>query len=135
MSSVNILLLEDSDLDADLTAARLEREGIRFSMDRVASRDEFVAALARRHYDVVLADHSLPSFDGMTALALARERAPQTPFIIVSGMLGEEKAIEAIKAGAADYVLKQRLERLGPAVKLALVEARERAERRRTSSS
>ncbi len=130
-SDLRVLLLEDSELDAELVVHQLVDGGLQCAPERVQSRSEFAAALDRGGWDVILSDYSLPGFDGGAALHLARERCPDVPFLFVSGAIGEEVAIETLKAGATDYVLKHRLERLVPAVRRALAEARERAERRR----
>ncbi len=127
---LRILHLEDSDLDAELVRVSLEREGYACSIVRADSRASFVESLSDGPFDVILADHSLPSFDGVSALEIARETYPDTPYIFVSGTIGEELAIEYMKTGATDYVLKQRLGRLGPSVRRALVEADERRERK-----
>ena len=108
--------------------ATLAGEGIDCDVMVVATRDDFVAAL-EEGIDLVLADFALPAFDGMAALAIVREKHPDLPFVFVSGRLGEEAAIESLKSGATDYVLKNRLSRLAPAVNRALSEAEERAER------
>jgi PAS domain S-box-containing protein len=129
MDDIRILLVEDSDLDAELIAARLRAERLPVVLTRVFTRGDFEAACDRGDFDVVLCDFSLPAFDGATALAIARERCPGAPFIFVSGMLGEEIAVDVLKRGATDYVLKQRLERLGPAIRQAVQARRERAER------
>ena len=100
---------------------------------RVARRD-FKAALAGPPPDLVLADYTLPGFDGLAALKIVLEHWPDMPFIFVSGSLGEERAIEALKSGATDYVLKDRLQRLPAVVNRALTEARERRERRQARS-
>ncbi|MGF9694176.1 HWE histidine kinase domain-containing protein [Rhizobium sp. 0TCS1.26] len=126
-----ILLLEDSNLDAELICQHLEQLQPAPEVRRAVNRAEFIAALDDIGYDVILADFSLPDFDGMAALQLAHSRVPETPFIFVSGVLGEEAAIESFRRGATDYVLKQRLIRLAAAVERALAEANERAERRR----
>ncbi|WP_435019158.1 response regulator [Tundrisphaera sp. TA3] len=131
MTRIFILHLEDSVLDAELVCKCLRKDDLKFEYSRVDGRDEFIAALETHRHSVILADHSLPSFDGLSALELARKLTPDTPFLFVSGVLGEEVAIEMLKRGATDYVLKQRLDRLGPAVRRALTEASERAERRR----
>ncbi|WP_406854418.1 HWE histidine kinase domain-containing protein [Alsobacter sp. KACC 23698] len=128
---VNILLVEDSELDADLVSEYLARSGLTFTIQRVESREDFTAQLHEGGYDLILSDFSLPSFDGMSALSLARELSPHTPFIFVSGVLGEEIAIESLKQGATDYVLKPRLQRLGPAVERALRESEVRHQRLR----
>jgi signal transduction histidine kinase len=126
---IRILLLEDSQIDGELIRERLQRALDGFTMTQVVLREEFEAALAGASFDLVLADYSLPGFDGMAALEIAKVLAPETPFIVVSGVLGEEFAIEALKRGATDYVLKQRLSRLPAAVRRALAEAHERRER------
>ena len=131
MSRIVILHLEDSPLDAELVRNRLRKDAIDYEYHRVDTRDEFIEAIDSRRFSLILADHSLPSFDGISALELARARVPDTPFLFVSGVLGEEVAIDRLKLGATDYVLKQRLDRLGPAVRRALTEAGERADRRR----
>src|SRR6202008_3467359 len=98
---------------------------------RIQTREDFVDSLKGPAFDVILADYRLPSFDGLTALSLAREMRPATPFIFVSGTLGgEEVAIEALKTGATDYVVKSRLARLVPSVRRALREASERVKRK-----
>lgn len=127
---LRILHLEDDPVDAELVETTLTAERLGGVITVVATRDEFAAALARGGIDLVLADFALPTFDGMTALAMVRERDPDLPFIFVSGRLGEEAAIDSLKNGATDYVLKNRLARLAPAVGRALAEAVERRERR-----
>jgi len=130
-TSLRILILEDSPLDAELTLAALADGGIAFTATRVETRDDFLTALEQGETDLILADYALPSFDGIAALAIARVVAPAIPFIFVSGTLGEELAIETLKSGATDYVLKQRLARLVPSVQRALREAAERDQRQR----
>ncbi|HEV2557338.1 MAG TPA: histidine kinase dimerization/phosphoacceptor domain -containing protein [Microvirga sp.] len=127
--TLRFLLLEDSALDAELVSEHLQGVDLVHVLDRVVTRDEFVAAVTQVSYDLILADYALPSFDGMSALSIAQEICPDTPFVFVSATLGEEVAIEALKRGATDYVLKQRLERLPGTVLRALAEAGERAER------
>ncbi|WP_062228297.1 sensor histidine kinase [Aureimonas frigidaquae] len=124
-----ILNLEDSDLDAALIEEHLRLAGIRFAIDRVWDREHFLAALKEGTYDLILADYRLPSFDGLAALELARLHAPKLPFIFVSATLGEEIAIEALKQGATDYVIKSRLGRLGACVARALRESEDRLAR------
>ena len=128
---IRILLLEDSATDADLVRHALRRGGLVFSWQLVDNKTAFIEQLKTFLPDLVLADFSLPSLDGYTALKLARERRPDAPFIFVTGTLGEEVAIETLKQGATDYVLKQRLSRLVPSVQRALREAEERTERQR----
>ncbi|MFN7103664.1 MAG: sensor histidine kinase [Pseudorhizobium sp.] len=126
-----ILFLEDSRLDAELIREQLETIRPQPDLHHVTNRREYVQALASPDFDVILADFSLPDFDGLSALEMAREAVPEVPFIFVSGILGEEVAIESFRRGATDYVLKQRLIRLPAAVERALAEARERMERQR----
>jgi len=129
---LRILHLEDDPIDAELVSATLEREGVAGDVLVVETRADFVAALEQEGFDLILADFALPGFDGMSALAIVRERQLDLPFVFVSGRLGEEAAIESLKSGATDYVLKNRLSRLVPAVHRALAEAGEKAERRKT---
>jgi len=128
---LNVLHLEDDYLAAELIGRNLEHEGLSCDITRVWTRADFEAALDRGGFDLVLADYSLPSFDGMSALKAAVAAIPDVPFILVSGVMGEELAVEALKAGATDFVLKSRLSRLGPAVKRALRESADRRERKR----
>ena len=124
-------MVEDSDADAELTLHTLRRGGVVFTCDRVETKTAFTRAIEQSPPDVILSDYSLPSFDGYSALAIAQVKCPRTPFIFVTGTLGEEVAIETLKKGATDYVLKQRLGRLVPSVQRALREAQERQERYR----
>ncbi|MDE3154733.1 MAG: response regulator [Acidobacteriota bacterium] len=127
---LRVLHLEDSTNDAELVAAALASDGLICDLRRVETREAFVAALADP-FDLILADFALPSFDGARAQALARDRQPATPFIFVSGTLGEDVATERLKSGATDYVLKHHLARLPRVVRRALLEAAERAARER----
>jgi signal transduction histidine kinase len=128
---LSLLHLEDDPGDAALVQATLTAAGIDCSSNCVQTRDEFVAALEQGGVDLVLSDFSLPAFDGLSAVAMVRARWPKIPIILVSGTLGEERAIDALKGGATDYVLKERLGRLAPAVLRAMREVEERTERRR----
>lgn len=132
---LRVLHLEDNARDAELVQATLETEGLATNLTRVETEQDFVAALQPEKFDVVLADYTLPSFDGLSALQVAQKRTPDLPFIFVSGTLGEDVAIEALKHGATDYVLKTRLARLAPSVQRALGEAREKAERKRAEAA
>src|SRR6478609_5347230 len=132
---LRVLHLEDDARDTELVQATLEGEGIQSELTRVERKQDFLAALKRGDVDLILADYTLPSFDGLSALRIAQQRAPEVPLIFVSGTLGEDVAIEALKTGATDYVLKTRLARLGPAVTRALREAREKAERARAETA
>jgi len=124
-SILNILHLEDDPNDAELVQSLLETEGIACKIVCVETRTDFIAAVDKGGFDMILADHTIPSFDGTSALLIAREKCPNVPFIFVSGTLGEELAIESLKKGATDYVLKQRMARLVPAVQRAQKEALE----------
>jgi sigma-B regulation protein RsbU (phosphoserine phosphatase) len=125
---LRILHLEDDPVDAELVMAVLSNEGIDCETLVVATREDFTAALEEGGFELILADFALPAFDGMTALKIVRENHPDLPFIFVSGRFGEEAAIESLRNGATDYVLKNRLSRLAPALHRALSEAEERAE-------
>lgn len=131
MAALRILNLEDDPLDTEIVGAELAGGGIACEITRVQTREGFLSALESGDFDLVLADHSLPTFDGLAAMEATRQISRETPFIFVSGTIGEEAAIESMKRGATDYVLKHRLERLVPAVRRAVREARERAERAR----
>ncbi|ATB35327.1 two-component sensor histidine kinase [Cystobacter fuscus] len=128
---LSVLMLEDSALDAELIHARLQDGGLTAHVVRVDTQEAFTAALGRERFDVILCDYSVPGFGGTAALATARQACPDTPFLFVSGALGEDRAIELLKSGATDYVLKDRLERLVPSVERALREAQGAAERER----
>jgi two-component system cell cycle sensor histidine kinase/response regulator CckA len=125
-SPLRVLMLEDDLRDADLIVATLARDGIECLPLRIDTGKEFESALQETAFDVILSDCSMPSFDGMSALRTAIAMTPDTPFIFVSGSMGEEVAIETLKNGATDYVLKNRLSRLGPAVRRAIAEAEQR---------
>lgn len=134
MEALRILLLEDSLLDAELIQAQLLDDGINCELVRVETGTAFQNALENDSFNLILSDYSLPAFDGISALAIAQATCPNVPFIFVSATLGEELAIETLKRGATDYVLKQRLGRLGLAVRRALQEAKERAQRQQVES-
>jgi PAS domain S-box-containing protein len=125
-SSIRILYLEDNPVDVELSRALLEKDGLKYEMTVVDTRESYVAALEAGGYDLILADYQLPSFDGMAALEIARENYSWLPFIFVSGAIGEEIATESLKRGATDYVLKDRLARLPGSMRRAMVEAEER---------
>src|SRR5919107_2838537 len=129
--ALRVLSLEDNPLEAELVHATLKGGGIECEIFRVQTRADFAAALESGGFDLILAEYSLPAFGGLSALKVAQEIRPEAPFVLVSGAVGEVTAIEALKSGAADYVLKQRLERLVPAVQRAVREAEERAKRKR----
>jgi signal transduction histidine kinase len=127
-SPLHILHLEDDPHDAALIQAALETGGILCAITCVQSQADFMAALQRGGLDLILSDFSLPAFDGLSALKIAHASWPAIPFIFVSGTLGEERAIDSLQRGATDYVLKQRLARLVPAVQRALQEVKARLE-------
>ena len=129
--SSRILCLEDNPCDRELLEAMLSDEGIPCGFDYATTRREFESALEQNTYDLIISDFSLPSYDGMSALATARKMQTETPFIFVSGTIGEERAVESLKNGATDYVLKDRRDRLVSAVQRALREGHERAERKK----
>ncbi|HEX9950211.1 MAG TPA: PAS domain S-box protein, partial [Rubricoccaceae bacterium] len=122
-----MLHLEDSDADSAVVRRYLEGQGFGGHIVRVHNRPGFLDQLTHA-FDVVLADHSMPGFDSCEALRLVRQHCPDVPFIIVSGTITEDVAVEAIKSGAADYVWKDRLQRLGPAIENAVRERRDRVE-------
>ena len=132
---IRILYLEDDSADVELVRGELEQAGLEFALRHVATRETYCSALREFRPDVVLSDHGLPAFDSYTALAILKNESPEIPFIVVSGTLGEERAIEILKGGVTDYVLKDRLSRLSPAVRRALDEAAERGERRRAEEA
>jgi PAS domain S-box-containing protein len=119
-TKIHILHLEDDPTDVELQNELLKTEGFIIDSLKVDTRQGFIAALQADRFDIILADNSIPGFDGLSALKVAREKAPTIPFIFVSGTLGEEVAIESLKNGATDYVVKQRLSRLAPVIRRAL---------------
>jgi signal transduction histidine kinase len=127
--------LEDNAGDAGLIQHTLRAGGLDCAIKRVHNRADYLAELERGGWDLVLADYSMPGFDGCRALELLRQRTVDLPFIFVSGTIGEERAIESLKNGATDYVLKDRLSRLVPAVHRAMEEVEQRAERRRAEAA
>jgi signal transduction histidine kinase len=129
------LLLEDNPVDADLITATMTEGGIPCQWRRVDTRQDFVAALKEGQTDLILADYTIPGFDGFSALTLARQHRPEVPFLFVSGTMGEDLAIDAMHQGATDYILKHRLGRLIPSVQRALREVEERAERQRAEDA
>jgi diguanylate cyclase (GGDEF)-like protein/PAS domain S-box-containing protein len=132
---VKILLVEDSENDAELVLRELKRAGMGCESLRVETEPDYQRALSEFAPDIILSDFSMPRFDGMSALAIARETHSGVPFIFVSGTLGEEYAIRALKSGASDYVLKSNLLRLPPTVERAFAEARAAEEQRRMADA
>src|SRR5580658_5378131 len=125
-SPLTILHLEDNPTDSALVKATLEADGIVCATTCVQTHDEFVAVLERGDIDLILSDFTLPTFDGLLALKIAQAKWPAIPLIFVSGTLGEERAIDSLKNGAKDYVLKGHLNRLVPAVRRALQDMEDR---------
>ena len=131
LAKLNVLIVEDSEEDADLIVLELKRGGYNPTYRRVDSAAGMVDALDEREWDLVLSDFSMPHFSLPEAMRLLQERGMDVPFVIVSATIGEEAAVEAMKAGAHDYILKHRLARLAPAVRRELRESSMRRERRR----
>ncbi len=132
---LRILHLEDDPLDAELIREVFAEAGLDTEIRLIQTREEYVAALERGGFDVIIADNRLPSFDGQTALTLAREQRPDVPFIFVSGTIGEELAVQLVKGGATDYVLKENLIRLPVSVRSAVQQAEERAQRKKAEKA
>ncbi|MEO8200353.1 MAG: PAS domain S-box protein [Gemmatimonadota bacterium] len=128
MDPLRILIIEDVAMDAELVEYELARASIPCTTLLVDSREAFLQGLEAFRPDVILSDYSVPSFDGMAALSLARERAPDIPFVIVTGSVNEETAVGCMKAGATDYLLKSNLARIGPAIDGAIARTRLRLE-------
>src|SRR5271154_7403436 len=124
---LNILHLEDEPDFAELVRSLLEQGGVDAQVRRVGDRLAFTQALETGKFDLIISDYHLPSFTGLEAMGMAKKKCPLTPFILVSGTIGEQAAIESLKAGATDYVLKQQPDRLASAVLRAVQEAEERA--------
>jgi diguanylate cyclase (GGDEF)-like protein len=131
---LRLLLVEDNAADAEIIARHLARARIDCAIHRVQTETDLVSALIARSFDLIISDFSLPGFDGLRALEIAITRAPHVPFIFVSGTIGEERAIEAVRRGATDYVLKTNLARLSSAVERALREAAIKAEQRHSEA-
>ena len=134
-TTLRLLILEDEPNDVELEIAAIEEAGYSCQWERVETREDFLARLDAADYDLILSDYKLPSFDGVTALKLVLERKTGIPFILISGTMGEEAAIESLKAGATDYVLKNRLSRLAPVVQRALKEKAEYRQRQRAEEA
>lgn len=133
--TLRLLLLEDLASDAELCERELKRAGLVFSTRCVDSRASYEAALEEFCPDLIISDFSLPNaFDGLAALDLAKTKLPEVPFVFLSGTIGEERAVEAMRRGATDYVLKDRLNRLAPVIKRVLQEVEERAARQRAEA-
>ena len=129
---LQLVVVEDNVIDAELVARHLAKAGLDVVMHRVQTESELISALHEKRPDLILSDFSLPQFSGLRALDVARANAPETPFIYVSGTIGEERAIDALRRGATDYVLKTNLSRLSSAVERALREAALKADQRKS---
>ena len=129
---LRVLLVEDSADDADLLLRELKRAGYEPVHERVWSADGIMSALSRSEWDLVISDHGMPAFSGTEALLIVREHAPDTPFIFVSGSIGEDVAVAAMRAGAQDYVMKGNIRRLAPAIGRELKESESRRRERIT---
>ncbi|MBW4891240.1 response regulator [Mucilaginibacter sp. HMF5004] len=125
-----VLLLEDNKSDADLTIRELKKGGLSFEHQIVETREDFENALQNFSPDIIISDYSLPSFDGLSAFIIMQEKYPEIPFIIISGMLGEQKAVELIKSGITDYTIKDKLFTLPPKVMRALRDVEEHNEKK-----
>lgn len=132
---MKILHLEDNPTDAELAQALLQAEWPACEIAVRATRSDFLASLTTGRFDVILSDFNLPGFNGLEALGLAREITPDTPFVFLSGTIGEERALEAVRNGAADYVLKDRMMRLPVALRRAVEEATELRRRRQAEAA
>ncbi|HEV2436123.1 MAG TPA: PAS domain S-box protein [Verrucomicrobiae bacterium] len=132
---VRILHLEDNENDQILVREMLLNEGLACELVTIKTREDFNSAVRQNKFDLIISDYTLPSFDGLRALSLAREVCPETPFIFFSGTIGEEAAVESLRNGAVDYVLKQRPSRLAPAVRRALRSRQERALRKQAEKA
>lgn len=122
---LKVLILEDVQFDAELIEKEMQREDLKFISRRVETDIEFIKELNDLDPDIILADHSLPQFDGISALNIVLEKSPRTPFIFVSGKIGDEFAVDMLKKGATDYVFKNNLSKLVPAIRRALTERNE----------
>jgi PAS domain S-box-containing protein len=135
MEQIRILIVEDVELDAELTERELKRASIDFVSRRVEEKRDFKRELEEFKPDLILADHSLPHFDGVSALEICKIMSPDLPFIFVSGKIGEDFAVEMLKKGATDYVLKSNLPKLGHAVQRALKESNEQLELKKAQNA
>jgi two-component system, cell cycle sensor histidine kinase and response regulator CckA len=132
---IRILMLEDNPTDAELVEHELRKGGIVFQSKRVETREDFISQLEEFTPQVILADYKLPAFDGITAFTISKEKGLEVPFIIVSGTLGEDLAVETLKSGVTDYILKSNLNRLVPSVNRALAETKLQTERKQAEEA
>lgn len=134
-TTLRVVHLEDNSKDAELIASMIEAEGITVDVTLVETKEDFIKALKRGGFDIILSDYTIPSYDGISALKKAKEISPDTPFVFVSGTIGEERAVEALRMGATDYVLKNNMERLIPVIQRALREAEESSLRKQAEKA
>jgi len=128
--NIKILIVEDNPNDVDLLQHELKKSGLNFSYEVVQTENEFIAALDNFEPEIILSDYSLPSFDGLTAFHIKQKKSSHIPFIIISGSLGEENAVELIINGVTDYVLKDKLFSIAPKIKRAIKESNEIKEKK-----
>ena len=134
-SPLRILNLEDNPFDAELNKATIMAQWPDCEIVHAPNREEYLAAIEKGDFDIIISDYSLPGYTGSDALKVAREKCPDVPFLLVSGTIGEDVAVETLKNGATDFVLKNRLGRLVPCMERALNEVEEREERRRAEEA
>lgn len=127
-----ILILEDNQSDVDLLRRELNRNGLYFTSEVVQTRESFENSLDTYSPDIILSDYTLPAFDGVSAFIIKKIKAPDIPFIIVSGSIGEERSVELIKDGVTDYALKDKLFSLPFKIRRALTDAKEKKEKKIT---
>ncbi|MFH1251167.1 MAG: response regulator [bacterium] len=135
MKKLAILYLEDIKTDVEIVESYLEEEKIEYELTNVDNRSDFISVLKKKQFDIIFLDYSLPSFDGLSALAIVKKSYPDIPAMMISGVMGEEQAIETIKAGATDYILKQHMSRFIPSLKRAIEEAEEQRKRKRAEEA
>ena len=134
--NIRVLHLEDDPMDQEIVKNILTKsEDFKCEIECVLTKDNFVKKLEKNSFDIILADYKLPSFDGLSALKIARRNCPDIPFVFISGAIGEEMAIETLKAGARDYVIKDNYKRLIPSIKRAIIETQERLRRKEAEES
>src|SRR5512135_846018 len=127
---LHVLTVEDSEDDTFLLIRQLKQGGYDPTYERVETSRDLVESLDRQPWDIVISDYAMPHFGGLDALRIVKERRPDLPFILVSGTIGEDTAVAAMRAGAQDYIMKSNLKRLAPAVERELAEAQVRTARR-----
>lgn len=135
MTRIRVLHLEDSTADAELVRETLTVSGVVADVRRVETREQFEQALAREEFDLILSDYALPTFDGMSALALARAQKPDLPFLFITGALKDDSAVDTLRRGATDFIVKHRLGQLGPAVQRVLREREQQRQRVRADAA